>query len=255
MARAGRIAGVLAVALLAAATAGPAPAQQGATAGVLSRLDSLEAELRRLTAQLEQAEYDRRRLATDYEARLQDLEFRIIELEGGDPTEALRRGPSAPAPAPQPAPQAGQQATGAPPAPLGTLRATEAPPEEQAAFNAAVRDLETLGLNAGRASFDVFLQQHPGSSLGGEAWRQLGAAYAREGRWQDAARAHLRGVRDFRDAPQTPENLMGLADALTFLGQFEQACATYAEFRQRFAGAYPEMAAEAQAGAERAGCS
>jgi TolA-binding protein len=268
---------VLGLAAAGAFGAAPAAAQNAAERAALERslvrLDALEAELRRITAQLEESEFRRRRAEADFEARLQDLEFRIIELEGGDPTEALRRGeasappPVAAAPAPAapaaPAPQPGAgQDLGAPPQALGTLRSegggTALPtvgPEEQAAFNAAARDLELLGPTAGRESFDRFFQGHPGSALGGEAWRQLGAAYARDGRYQEAARAFLAGVRDHGDSAATPENLLGLGDALTDLGQMSQACGAYADLQRRFPQLPAQMRPRLEQGRSRAGCS
>ncbi|MEM8581831.1 MAG: tol-pal system protein, partial [Pseudomonadota bacterium] len=52
--------------------------------GGLERLDSLEAELARLTEKTEQLEFRIDQIVTDGTNRIGDLEFRLVELEGGD---------------------------------------------------------------------------------------------------------------------------------------------------------------------------
>ena len=257
--------GLTVAAALAVCLAAPAAAQD--TLETLRRMESLEAAIQRLTAQVERLEFDARAARREADARLQDLEFRVIELEGGDPTAALRAAPDAappdepatpPAvepPAPPPARDADRAAQTAPgPAPLGTLRGA-IPPGERAAFEAARRDLETLGPAAGRDSFSAFLSDYPESPLAGEAQNLLGTAYAREGRHREAARSFLIGVRDHGDTPKAAENLLGLARALTDLGRQPEACSALAELAARLPDAAPSVKAQAVAEARRAGCS
>lgn len=261
-----RARGLTLAAALALCAAAPAAAQDPLE--TLRRMESLEAEIQRLTAQVERLEFDARAAQRDADARLQDLEFRVIELEGGDPTAALRAPPeTAPAPgsaaappSPPAAPPAARgagdaaAATAPGPAPLGVLRGA-IPREERAAFEAARRDLETLGPTAGRDSFAAFLSDYPQSPLAGEAQNLLGAAYAREGRYQEAARSFLIGVRDHGQTPKAAENLLGLARALTDLGRQREACSALAELAARFPDAAPTTQAQAVAEARRAGCS
>lgn len=251
---------VLALSLLAALAAGAGAAQTPAQ--LQQRIDAQEAELRRLTAQVEELGFELRRLREGQEARLQDLEFRVIELEGGDPTAAFRTGdgPETPAPetggasplapSPTPSPAAG---LGAPPAALGALRGS-IQPEERAAFEAAMRDLDALGPDAGRRSVSDFLGAYPDGALGAEALARVGAAFAAEGRHQEAARVFLEGVRDHGDEPGAPEALLGLARSLAALGATEQACASFRELAGR-ADAPPSVKATGAEAARRAGCS
>ncbi|SEA52911.1 hypothetical protein [Rubrimonas cliftonensis] len=241
---------VLALSLLAALAAGAGAAQTPAQ--LQQRIDAQEAELRRLTAQAEQLGFELRRLREAQEARLQDLEFRIIELEGGDPTAAFRTGDQPEAATPQagaPSPAAG---LGAPPAALGSLRGSIGP-DERAAFEAAMRDLEGLGPDAGRRSVSDFLSAYPDGALGAEALARVGAALAAEGRHQEAARVFLEGVRDHGDEPGAPEALLGLARSLAALGAAEQACASFRELAGR-ADAPPSLKATGAEAARRAGC-
>lgn len=257
----GRARSLTAAAALAFWVAAPAAAQDPLEA--LRRMESLEATIQRLTAQVERLEFDARAAQREADARLQDLEFRVIELEGGDPTAALRSAPETPGAAPPSQPAAPPAARDKPaaasptapgPAPLGTLRGA-IPAAERAAFEAARRDLETLGPTAGRDSFAAFLSDYPESPLTGEAQNLLGAAYAREGRHQEAARSFLIGVRDHGQTPKAAENLLGLARALTDLGRQTEACSALGELAARFPDAAPTTQAQAVAEARRAGCS
>ena len=51
---------------------------------VLARIDSMEQELRRLTAETERLEFKVDRVVNDGTNRVRDLEYRLVELEGGD---------------------------------------------------------------------------------------------------------------------------------------------------------------------------
>ena len=63
---------------------GGSAATAGAGAGVMLRLDRMEAEFRRLTGAIEQMEFEQRSVAEDAARRFGDIEFRLTELEGGD---------------------------------------------------------------------------------------------------------------------------------------------------------------------------
>ncbi|HPG23949.1 MAG TPA: tol-pal system protein, partial [Amaricoccus sp.] len=55
-----------------------------APASALTRLDALEAELRRLTGRVEVLSNDLARILQDASNQIGDIEFRLTELEGGD---------------------------------------------------------------------------------------------------------------------------------------------------------------------------
>lgn len=251
---------LLACCLLALQPAGPAMAQGGAVDALQNRVDALEAEIRRLTGQVERLGQGLREAERGSAARLDDLEFRVIELEGGDPLAEMRRDPP---PVDAPAETGGQVAAApvAPPAEaapgpaaLGVLTSPVAPSDERAALSAALRDLQALGLDAGRRSFEAFRETYPGSVLTGEGYHALGEAHRREGRYREAALDFLIG---FRDHPERmgPENMIGLGETLFALGRTAEACETFGAVGQRFPAAGDEAAAAAAAAARRAGCS
>ena len=53
-------------------------------ASVLERLDGMEQELRRLTSETENLEFRVNNIVRDGTNRVRDLEYRLVELEGGD---------------------------------------------------------------------------------------------------------------------------------------------------------------------------
>ena len=59
-------------------------------ATALTRLDQLEAELRRLTDRVDVLTNDVRRIVDDATNRVGDIEFRLTELEGGDTSDRWR---------------------------------------------------------------------------------------------------------------------------------------------------------------------
>ena len=65
-------------------TTGGVGSNAAAGGSVLERVGAIERELQRLTAQTEQLEYRVNRIVSDGTNRIGDLEFRLVELEGGD---------------------------------------------------------------------------------------------------------------------------------------------------------------------------
>ena len=155
---------------------GPGRGLPTAPATALTRLDQLEAELRRLTSRVDVLTNDVERIAADATNRVGDLEFRLTELEGGDVSllgkpEPLGGGvtpaaPAAPAPLAPQAPAAG----------------AELAVSERADFDAATA-AAAAGDNAEAARlFEAFLATYPGGPLSAEAQFRRGEALARDRR-------------------------------------------------------------------------
>jgi TolA-binding protein len=256
---------IAAAGLIAAFAASPVTAQQnsGLVAELLSRLNAQEAAIRQLTADLEALDFRSRRRERELEARITDLELRIVELEGGDPfavtaapEPAAPGAPAAPADpaAPAPAPDANTNLA-PPPRPLGTLRVAEAEAEEQQAFAEARRALREEGLAAGVEAFAAFERRYPNSPLRGESALLLGDAYFQQGRFTEAARQYLIGARDFPDSPLAPDSQLGLGQALLRMGRPGDACGAFLDIPRRFPAAEPSVLERARQAAIEAGCS
>ena len=204
-------------------------------AAALTRLDQLEAELRRLTDRVDVLTNDVRRIVDDATNRVGDIEFRLTELEGGDTSvvatpEPLGGGVTGPRPRPAPA-AAASEASDTP------LVATE-----KTDFDAAVAAADA-GENAKAAAlFGTFLTNYPGGPLSTEAQFRRGEALAATADWRGAARSYLDAFSGAPQGPMAPRALYRLAIALGELGQVEEACLTLTEVDTRYPGS--EVAGE-----------
>lgn len=206
-----------------------------APATALERLDQLETRLRELTGRVDVLSNDIDRIVADASNRVDDIEFRLIEMEGGDPTD-LRRGEQlggglSPRPRPSGAPGDGAQLAVA----------------EQSDFDTATAAYEAGRTEEAIGLLDAFLATYPGGPLASRANLMRGEALARQGDWQRAARSYLDA---FSGAPQdetAPTALLGLGRSLAKIGKTEQACLTFEEVVAR----YPDAPEAAEAPAER----
>lgn len=203
-------------------------------ADLLQRMETLELELARLTGRTEDLELRVNRIVADGTNRLGDLEFRIVELEGGD-VSALSA----------PAPLGGGQPSAAPPAPQTAVG-------EQAEFD---RAREVLGQGDFRTA-EGLLAAHaaawPNGPLTGEVHFLRGEALDGLGDIAGAARSYLDSFSTNPDGPRAPDALFRLGRALGALGKTQEACLTLSEVAPR----YPSSPAADLAATERAalGC-
>lgn len=206
---------------------------------LLDRLDALESELRALTARTEELEGRVRRIVADGTRRVGDLEFRLVELEGGDVSrlgETTTLGgadaggglPPAVAPLPGTAP-GGEMALG-----------------EEAAFETALAAQQAGDHAAAAEGFARFLETYPGGALSAEAHYWRGEALAAQGDWRAAARAFLDAYSGDPQGPRAAEALWKLGVGLDRVGQRDDACLTLAEVAPRFPGTPAAAGAEAE---------
>lgn len=224
-------------------------ANSGVPAGgsVLDRVAAIEAGLQGLTAQTEQLEYRISRIVADGTNRIGDLEFRLVELEGGD-IGALGETTTL-----------GGEAASGETGPTGagaSLTTGETDSElaigEQADFDAAQLALQAGEHQLAAEKFAIFTQAYPGSPLAPRADFERGKALDGLGDTREAARAYLASFTGNADGEVAPEALFELGAALGRLGQVDQACITLSEVDARF----PGQSIVAQAIVERAalGC-
>ncbi|TPE53791.1 tetratricopeptide repeat protein [Amaricoccus solimangrovi] len=213
---------------------GPAKGLPVAPATALTRLDQLQAELRRLTNRTDVLANDIGRIVDEATNRVGDIEFRLTELEGGD-TSTLGK----------PEPLGGGLTAIAPPPPRGTVPAApeadgaDAPQlakTERGDFDAAVAAAEA-GDNAKAAElFGAFLATYPGGPLSSEAQYRRGDALAATSDWRGAARSYLDAFSGAPEGPVAAKSLYRLGVSLGELGQTEEACLTLAEVDSRYPG-------------------
>jgi tol-pal system protein YbgF len=240
------------------AAGGAAEAQQGvgSMTGMTARLSDLEAEVRRLTAMLEEVQNRQRLIAEEAARRFSDIEFRLTELEGGD-VGGL-----------QPVPPLGGIGSGlGGGAAIGMAQGTDvgtvAPRDTQlAAVSVAEQgDLDRAAADVQQGRYDQaedrlrrFLRDYPASPLTGDAWYWLGESQLVRGATGEAARSYLSGYNADRRGARAPHNLYGLGVSLGRLGQINEACLTLREVGAQFPSAPDGLVAKAASEADALAC-
>jgi tol-pal system protein YbgF len=206
---------------------------------VLERVNAMESELQRLTAKSEELENRINSVVSDGTNRIGDLEFRLVELEGGD-TSALGETTTLGGP--------GQTTTQAPlTAPSTPTEQADLAVGEKADFERAQEALANGDFRAASDQFATFNQTYPGGPLAAEAELRRGEALKALGDEREAARAFLGSFSTNPTGPLAPQALFELGRALGALGQVQEACVTLGEVAARF----PDSVAVADAAAQR----
>jgi tol-pal system protein YbgF len=216
---------------------------------VLDRVGSMEAELSRLTAATEELSNRVDRIVADGTNRIGDLEFRLVELEGGDvsrlgETSTLGGGamPTVTAPV---APQPGQGGAGGGAGPELAMGEQADFDRAKAAFDRGEYELASIDLAR-------FTDAYPGSPLTGEAHFWRGEALAALGDSSGAARAYLESFSGDPQGMMAADALLQLGLALDRLGQRQESCVMLGEVTTRFPSTAASM--EAQAARGSLGC-
>ncbi len=214
------------------------------TGSVLERVNAMESELQRVTSKTEELENRINRIVADGTSRIGDLEFRLVELEGGDistlgQTSTLGGEGQTSTQAPMTAPST--------PTDTASLAVGEA-----ADFERAQAALASGDFRGAADQFETFNQTYPGGPLAAEADLRRGEALNSLGDQREAARAFLASFTADPTGAVAPSSLFELGRALGALGQTQEACVTLGEVALRF----PDSAAVSQAQTERAriGC-
>ena len=214
-------------------TTGLPPTAAGGSSA-LARIDAIEGALQDLTARTEALENRVNRIVADGTNRIDDLRFRLTELEGGDigklgDTPPLGGvGADEPTAAPVIAPGGGS-------AQLAVA--------EQADFDSARAALEAGAYEDAEARFATFAEDYPGGPLTSQAHYYRGQALAAIGQMAAAARAYLDSFSGAPEGELAPDALLQLGRSLGDLGQVQDACVTLGEVAARF----PDSAAAEEA--------
>ncbi|KUP92372.1 tetratricopeptide repeat protein [Tritonibacter horizontis] len=228
-----------------------APSASLAGSSVLERVTAIEEELQRLTAQTEELQYRIQRVVEDGTNRVGDLEFRLVELEGGDLSQL---GETTTLGGPSEDTAAGLGLGQKPPLASPTDGVTgELAIGEETDFQAAVSDLDAQAYQAAADKLEAFKSAYPGSPLTAQVDFNRGKALDGLGDTREAARAYLAAFTGDTTGSVAPEALFELGAALGRLGQLDQACITLAEVAVRFP-AHP-MVANAEQERAKLACS
>lgn len=210
---------------------------------ILDRVEAIENELQRLTGKTEKLEFRIGQVVSDGTNRIGDLEFRLVELEGGDIStlgETSTLGG---------VDQTTQAVVAAPLSDGNEQLATQ----EAADFERASDAFDAGNFQAAAEGFAAFNQTYPGGPLAVQADLGRGDALESLGDIRGAARAYLEAFSADQTGQDAPFALYKLGTALGRLGQTSEACVTLGEVSVRFPDA--DAALEANSQMRNLGCS
>lgn len=205
-------------------------------ADMLARMDALEGQVTRLTAQVE-----------EQQNRIEKMEGRLAVLEAGAKAESATSMPATATPTPAPKPVQ----TPAPTVSRGTAPKPVATGDAAAKRLAAVRGIEkpksqdpgedeySYGFRLFDASFypeseqqlKLFLQKYPKHKRTSYARNLLGRAYLEDGNAREAAGWFLQNYKTEPKGDRAPDSLLYLAEAMRQLNDTDRACVALDSFR------------------------
>jgi len=206
----------------------------GMPAGSLpARVQALEEEVARLTGKTEALERRIRRIAEDGARRIRDLEYRLVELEGGDVAKLANGGTTLlggdegePSSSPAvPTPSAGAGEAGG-----------DAAIGEKADFAAAEKAFVEGDYARAADLYARVATDYPGGAYAPRALYRRGEALEALGQHAGAARAFLDAYSSDPGGDQAPDALYRLGVELSHLGKTEEACLTLREVPRRHGG-------------------
>ena len=202
---------------------------------VLERVNAIELELQRLTGATEQLDHRLKRVVEDGTNRIGDLEFRLIELEGGDISNL-----------------ADTTTLGGDAELREQTVPIEAPPElavgEEADFDLAQSAFDAENYVEAAEMLSRFSQTYPDSPLIAEAYLLRGKAFEAVEDYKASARAYLESYNTLK----SPDALQRLSNSLISLGQMETGCQMLSQVELLFPGT--SYAAAAQSEMQRLQC-
>lgn len=246
--------------------AAPAFASSGGGADA-ARIDSLETQVRALTAQVQQLSDQIRSMGAV--PRRSDIGTGTDTASNGagspdspaipgfGSTTVSPGGPSSDAIGGLLSNQGQAGATPSSPAPVATAAlppASETSGDPKQAYETAYGYLLQRDYGSAESAFTDFLKKFPNDSLSGNAQYWLGETYFVRGQYKAAASAFLKGYQTYAQSGKAADSLLKLAMSLDRLGQKDAACSSFAELSAKFPTAPQSVKARAQSERQRVGC-
>jgi tol-pal system protein YbgF len=254
--------------------------EQGRLARFEVRLARIEEELRQLTGRIEQLEFGHRALEGRIDQLIQDLDQRLLALEGGGGAAAAQgagpatrqalapraEGPGGAAAQPETVGPAIDRTLGIVPQSAlldlprpdpGTIapppEASNLPPQQQ--YDAAMQLLRAGDYAGAEGGLHLFLDFNGEHALAPNAAYWLAETHYVRKNYAAAAAAFARNYRLYgKDDAKAPDNLLKLGMALQGLQETDKACRTYAELAKEFPNAPAHIQQALSRERERASC-
>jgi len=224
------------------------------------RLQQIEENLRILTGQVEELQYNQRQLSSRLDAVLADVDARLAAAAAVSTAPAATDTTTATGTTTDTgagtltgddlAAGESDDAVVTAPAASGGLPAGS----EIDQYNYAFSLLRKADYDGAEVAFNEFIALHPQSDLSGNAYYWLGETYYVRGSYKDAAVSFLKGYQQFPNGDKAPDNLLKLGMTLVRLDKGAEACATFNELKSKFPDAAQTVRDKAAQEAAAAGC-
>lgn len=222
-----------------AATNGQSGVSSDYAAILETRMQAIEEQLTRLTAQVEQADFNARQAQTRLQRLEEDINtrFRMIEQNGAtDATSAAT--PAATAATTTPTAAAGNmsaderalgQLTGG-----GASPSTEMPGDPNTAYDQAFSKIRDGDYEAAESAMRAFIAKWPRHELASNASYWLGETFYVRGSYEQAAKAFAEAYQKYPRGPKSEDTLLKLGLTLSALNRGADACMAFDQLQADF---------------------
>ncbi len=254
-------------------TTAPTPSNGGEGGAPLDaqiRMDQLEAQMRTLTGQLEEIQYNIAQVAGRLDKMKADDEVRFQQLEGhgGPPPGDTAGAPPPPPPAAVHGANSAADMSRAAPATGSLTPPPDAAPAQNTPaanvslpngsaldqYNYAFGLLRESDYKAAEGAFKAFLQKHPTDPLASNAQYWLGETFFVRGDFPQAASAFAEGYQRAPQGPKAPDNLLKMGMSLGNSGKKQEACFSFARLERDFPQMPPIIKDREVSEKKRIGC-
>jgi TolA-binding protein len=225
----------------------PQPSTGGSelVAQLLSRVDTLEEQMRQLRGRVDETQNEVQRQGADLGKRIDDMTFQAQNTRGGPPPPTASPQSGSPAMTPP------ASSLGAPAAAASSVPARRTPELVMQEGNAALarRDYPT----AEQAAREV-LTSNRTSPRAYDAQFLLAEALIGQHQYSQAAIAYDDTYNRSRKGAHAPDALLGLANSLIAINEKKAACDTLAKLRGEYPSPRPDIRDGIAASSQRAAC-
>lgn len=228
-----------------AATAGSSAAPAG-NAHSEVQFSALEEQIRQLRGQLEESQFQNRKLSETLDKLQRDVDFRFNELAKAAPKAEAPKPEAKPETKPETKPTAktepeadtsGQTTAGdgvihTPDEDTGATQTEFSSPREH--YNYAFRLLNQTQYDKAAEAFATFVKKYPKDPLVGNAYYWQGETYYIRRDYVNAADSFRQGFEELPTGPKAPDNLLKLAMSLNALERDKEACIVLGQVVAKF---------------------
>ncbi|SRR5579883_336478 len=208
---------------------------QGGGVSLVNQVQDLQSQLQQMQGQIEELQHQVQQLQQQNKDQYLDLDSRVGKLEGKAapaPSSPASAGASTIAGAP-----AGP-ASSAPPSSSASTATPAGPPgaEEQSAYNAAFKSLQSGDYVAAARGFRAFTQKYPQSALAPNAYYWLGESYYVTQNYSVSLETFQSLLKDYPKSEKAPDALLKVGYCQAEMKKYGEAQATLTAVIKKYPG-------------------